>query len=209
MTLPNQVLGFILSGNFKPLFLCEFFTDWPENWMVYSRVCILVACNNSLSYICLLQFHVFGSLRQWEEFSTLGQKSPIRCRDPPPPLYKEYSHEIFVRTYCFRMWIFQNNSLLTLAHCWAGYGNLLLWFLYILRYRYCVSFMSKCRRWRSLVSAFNIFQWRGNIIAYWGPFNHRCGNICNLFMAFLVAEEGKIWQIFGNMHGINNVCNHC
>ena len=63
VTLPNGVLGFISSGDFKPLFLCEFLTDLPENWMVHSRVCILVVCNNSLYYICLLQFHVFGSLR--------------------------------------------------------------------------------------------------------------------------------------------------
>ena len=27
VTLPNRVLGFISSGDFKPLFLCEFFTD--------------------------------------------------------------------------------------------------------------------------------------------------------------------------------------
>jgi len=60
--LPNRVSHFILSGNFKLPFLCEFSMDLPETWFMGSPICILIACNNFLCKIYLLQFHVFGSV---------------------------------------------------------------------------------------------------------------------------------------------------
>jgi hypothetical protein len=37
---------------------------------------------------------------------TGSKKSNKALRPPHPPYIRKYSHEIFVRTYCFRMWIF-------------------------------------------------------------------------------------------------------
>ena len=62
VTLPNRVLCFISSGNFKLPFLCEFFMDCPEMGIGGSLICILGSCNKSLPKIYLLQFHVFGSV---------------------------------------------------------------------------------------------------------------------------------------------------
>ena len=66
VTLPNRVLRFISSSNFKLPFLCEFLTNLPETWFMGSPICILNACNNILCKIYLLQFHVFGSV--WVNF---------------------------------------------------------------------------------------------------------------------------------------------
>ena len=62
LMLPNQVSCFISSSNFKLPFLCEFSMDFPETWFMGSPICILIACNNILCKIYLLQFHVFGSV---------------------------------------------------------------------------------------------------------------------------------------------------
>jgi hypothetical protein len=63
VTYPKWVFAIVSRDGFKPLFLRQFLTDWPEIKTGCSPICILCACYIKLYLMILFQLAVFGFLK--------------------------------------------------------------------------------------------------------------------------------------------------